>query len=104
MFKKKGKYLYIYIFKLKKEVFNVIVFLYFKWYILLNIIILLKVIFYEWYFNYFLKKKICKNVLCLFQIGKYKENIYVCNNKEKNCDFNYVINKFQVKGFLRVFQ
>lgn len=55
-------------------------------------------------FNYFLKKKICKNVLCLFQIGKYKENIYVCNNKEKNCDFNYVINKFQVKGFLRVFQ
>lgn len=57
MFKKKGKYLYIYIFKLKKEVFNVIVFLNFKWYILLNIIILLKVIFYEWYFNYFWKKK-----------------------------------------------
>lgn len=56
MFKKKGKYLYIYIFKLKKEVFNVIVFLNFMWYILLNIIILLKVIFYEWYFNYFLKK------------------------------------------------
>lgn len=74
MFKKKGKYLYIYIFKLKKEVFNVIVFLNFKWYILLNIIILLKVIFYEWYFNYFLKKKnYVKMYYVCFRLGNIKK-------------------------------
>lgn len=73
MFKKKGKYLYIYIFKLKKEVFNVIIFLNFKWYILLNIIILLKVIFYEWYFNYFWKKKYVKMYYVCFRLGNIKK-------------------------------
>lgn len=84
--------------------FNAIAFSNSKWYILSNITTLSKATFHEWYSNHPWEKKTCKNVLRLFQIGKYKENIYVCNNKEKNCDFNYVTNKSQVKGFLRIFQ